>query len=304
MSFVVGTVFAEEARMPEIPDNAATALERIFWRVRESGGTTVKDVWVRVLKAQANTPEFALRHAEVVHLVRRLQLYILALPDDDQTRKRYEGDVVLWYGAVVHTGNWGSNSDASNTLITEDKVNLLGMLGQNLTQQASSDPKPDIAILQQSLGDWNALLEEADLPPDLASKIRAQVEQIEFLLSEAETYGLEPIAEHGRTLFGLGLSVIKVVGTGGKVATAMAGLFEFITHVAVHDYADAGIALLSAFSSIDDVFTIASEQESKKAIESKKQKELTAKQDDDDQVIDGEVVEDDPPESPTPDDGA
>ncbi|GJN97018.1 hypothetical protein NJB18091_23820 [Mycobacterium marinum] len=289
--------------MTDIPDNAATALERIFWRVRESKANTVKDVWVRVLKAGPTTPEFALRHAEVVHLVRRLQLYILALPEGDRTRKRYEGDIVLWYSAVVHTGNWASNIDASNTLIPEDKVNLLGMLGQNLTQQSSLQPKPDIETLRQSLADWNELLEEADLPPDLAASIRGQVDQIDFLLSEAETYGLEPIAEHGRTLFGLGFSVIKVIGAGGKVVSAMKGLFEFITYVSVHDYAQAGVALASVFSSADEVFTLASEQENQKAIEPKRVKELGAKKDDD-EVIEGEVVEDNPPESPTPKNGA
>lgn len=128
--------------MPDIPDNAATALERVFWRVRQSGRNTVKEVWTYVLNAQAHTPEFAIRHAEVVHLVRRLQLYLLALPDDDQTRTRYEGDIVLWYSVVVHTGNWEANSNANATMISEDKINLLGSLGQILSYQSSLKPAP------------------------------------------------------------------------------------------------------------------------------------------------------------------
>ncbi|BBY36513.1 hypothetical protein MMAN_06470 [Mycobacterium mantenii] len=279
--------------MPDIPDNAATALERVFWRVRQSGRNTVKEVWTYVLNAQAHTPEFAIRHAEVVHLVRRLQLYLLALPDDDQTRTRYEGDIVLWYSVVVHTGNWEANSNANATMISEDKINLLGSLGQILSYQSSLKPAPNVEMLKASLAEWATLLEEAELPPDLAAKIRAEIEQIEFLLSEAETYGLEPLAEHGRSLFGLGLSVIKVTGTVGTVVSAMSNLFQFITQVSVNDYGGAVNALAGVFSSVNDVFTLASEEAQQKAIAAKKQKELLAKPDEEpSEVIDGEVVDD------------
>lgn len=115
-------------------------------------------------------------------------------------------------------------------------------------------------MLKASLAEWATLLEEAELPPDLAAKIRAEIEQIEFLLSEAETYGLEPLAEHGRSLFGLGLSVIKVTGTVGTVVSAMSNLFQFITQVSVNDYGGAVNALAGVFSSVNDVFTLASEE--------------------------------------------
>lgn len=289
--------------MTDIPDNPATALERIFWRIRRSGQKTVKNVWITVLNAQPDTPEFAIRHAEVVYIVRRLQLYILSLPEDDKTRVRNEGDIVLWYSAVVHTGNWGSDINAYDSLIAEDKVKLLGSLGENLSLRASVEQKgtqADIETLKASLADWSTMLGEVDLPPDLASKIRAQVDQIEFLLSEVETYGLEPLAEHGRTLFGLGLSVIKVTGEVGTVVTAMSGLFEFITQVTVGDHGQAAVTLAGLFSTVSDVFTLASEDADQKAIAAKEQKALTQKADDDG-AIDGEVVDDDDlPESPTP----
>ena len=287
----------------DIPDNAATALERVFWRVRKSGRATVREVWTHVLKAQPTTPEFAIRHAEVVNLVHRLQLYILSMPEGDRTRQRYEGDIVLWYSAVVCTDNWRSNSNASDTLIAEDKVNLLGSLGEILTQRAELEKRstaPGIETLKQSLADWVTLLDEVDLPPDLAARIRAQVDQIEFLLSEIDTYGLEPIAEHGRTLFGLGFSVIKVVGVVGTVTGAMNSLFEFITQVSVGDVGPAFNALTGLFSSASEVFDLAKAEQ--KAIESKKPKAITQKADSD--VIEGEIVDPDPPESPTPEDGA
>ncbi|ORB06360.1 hypothetical protein BST30_10325 [Mycobacterium mantenii] len=225
--------------------------------------------------------------------MRRLQLYLLALPDDDQTRTRYEGDIVLWYSVVVHTGNWEANSNANATMISEDKINLLGSLGQILSYQSSLKPAPNVEMLKASLAEWATLLEEAELPPDLAAKIRAEIEQIEFLLSEAETYGLEPLAEHGRSLFGLGLSVIKVTGTVGTVVSAMSNLFQFITQVSVNDYGGAVNALAGVFSSVNDVFTLASEEAQQKAIAAKKQKELLAKPDEEpSEVIDGEVVDD------------
>lgn len=277
----------------QIPNNAATALERVFWQVRGSGCQSVKQVWIKVLKAQPDTAEFAIRHAEVVHLVRRLQLYLLALPEGDQTRNRYEGDVVIWYNAVVYTGNWDGNWQAHNSLISADKVNLLGSLGEILSYRAAQETPPDVDTLLASLADWAALLDETELPPDLAAKIRAQVEQIEFLLSEVETYGLEPLVEHGRTLFGLGLSVIKVAGTVGNLVGAMSNLFQFVSQVQVADFPSAAAALGGVFSSVNDVFTLASEEESQKAIQAKEQqKALTAKVVDESasEVIDGEVV--------------
>jgi hypothetical protein len=91
----------------------------------------------------------------------------------------------------------------------------------------NKDEVIDVEKLKVTLAEWSAMLGEVDLLPDLTAKIRLRFEQITFLLSEIETCGYEQLAEHSRTLFGLGFSVIKVAGTIGKVGAAMSGLFQF-----------------------------------------------------------------------------
>lgn len=292
--------------MTDVPDNPATALERIFLQVRKSGHGSPMRVWTKVLKANPNTPEFAVRHAEVVLLVRRLQLFILALPETDPARIIYENDIDAWYNAVSHNGNWSTDSNAFDTMIEEDKVRLLGSLGQILSLRAQAEGnsyKPDVEELRTSLLDWKSLLDDVDLPPELRSKIRAQIEVLEYLLDEVETFGLEPVVEHGRTLFGLGISVLKVTGNVGKVTTAMSGLFTLITQISVSDYGQAANTLAGLFSSVSDVFTLASEEEEQKAIQARQQKQLTAKKEKTSEVVEGEVVAPEPPESPAPEDG-
>lgn len=260
--------------MADIPDNPATALERIFTAVRGSGQNSIKGVWETVLEAHHGTPEFYKRHGEVVNLVSRLHSYLLCLPDTDPTRTRNINDVVLWYQAVVPTRNWDEKFGAWDGLITDYNVRLLGALGHILSLQ-STDAQltaPEIAQLRESLKKWKSVLEDAGLPDALRVEIQQQVEHIEWLLGSAEKFGYEPIVHQSRTLFGMGFSVVKVTGNVAKVATAVGTLFQFITHISVHDYGQAMNALAGLTSSASEVFAIASEQENQTAIEGKKQK--------------------------------
>lgn len=138
--------------MTNIPDNPATALERIFTAVRLSGQTTIKQVWEKVLECEHGTPEFYKRHNEVLTLVSRLHSYLLCLPEGDATRSRNIGDVELWYAAVLPTQNWDKQYGACNELIPEYNVRLLGALGQLLSLQ-STDARlsgPEVAQLREA----------------------------------------------------------------------------------------------------------------------------------------------------------
>ncbi len=262
--------------MADIPNNPATALERIFWKVRSSGGASVRDVWVNVLGAQTDTIEFAQRHSEVVRLVMQLQSLILALPPEDSVRRRNEGDITAWYRAVVFTEDWTSNFQAYDRLIPDHTVRLLGSLGDNLTiRSASGVPSgSDLDRLKSSLDEWRTLLAEADLPDTLAAEVRVQVDHIEWLLGNAETYGYEPVVEQSRNLFATAFTVVKTAGTVSNISTAMVGLFQFITHLGMHDYGQAANAVAGMLSSASEVFDAANEQQ--KAIAGPKTKAIGA----------------------------
>jgi hypothetical protein len=49
--------------MPDFPNNAAKALERIFLKTRDSGANTVRDVWKSVLDTDIDSHDFVSRHS-------------------------------------------------------------------------------------------------------------------------------------------------------------------------------------------------------------------------------------------------
>jgi hypothetical protein len=59
------------------------------------------------------------------------------VPADYSTRIIKIPDIVLWYPAVINTRNWDGNVGAFDVLIAEDKIKLLGSLGENLSPCSS-----------------------------------------------------------------------------------------------------------------------------------------------------------------------
>ncbi|WP_157931770.1 hypothetical protein [Mycobacteroides abscessus] len=283
--------------MTTVPDNPATALERIFDSVRSSGQKSIKGVWTTVLNAQHGTPEFYKRHSEVMALVSRLQLILESLPDDDSTRVRNLGDVPLWYGAVLPIAHWDDqNFKAWAALIPEHNIRLLGSLGEILSHR-TTDAKlsnTDVSRLRASLEEWKKALGETELPEAIRLEVHRQVEHIEWLLSQVDRFGYEPVVQQSRTLFSMGFSVVKAAGKAGNIVTAMSSLFQFITHISVNNYGEAVNALTGMMSAASDLFTVASSEQ--QAIEGKReQKALTQADTSDGEaqsgVIDGEVID-------------
>lgn len=282
--------------MTTVPDNPATALERIFDAVRASGQKSIKGVWVTVLDAPHGTPEFYKRHSEVMALVSRLQLILESLPEDDPTRVRNVGDVPLWYGAVLPIGHWDDqNLNAWVGLIPEHNIRLLGSLGEILSHR-TTDAKltdSDVSRLRESLADWKKALSETQLPDALRLEVQRQVEHIEWLLTQVDRYGYEPVVQQSRSLFSMGFSVVKAAGKAGNVVTAMSSLFQFITHISVQNYGEAINALTGMMSAASDLFTVASSEQ--QAIEGKRERKALTQADSSDEtpseVIDGEVID-------------
>ena len=196
-----------------------------------SGGQNVSDGWTRTLGATPGSLEFVQRHTEVVDLLARVHSYLVALPDNETERELYLQYVPQWYDAVVYRDTWGSSQRPPSVVVRPEILDHLKGLGANLTRR-SRDPsltEGKLAALTNSLEERRKLLEEADLESYLAQQIRTQVDHIEWLLSNVETFGVEPVARGARGLFGLAIPVIAKGGNWrNRVATALVGLVVFL----------------------------------------------------------------------------
>lgn len=222
----------------DIANNPATALEGILRAVVQSGGTTVTAGWERVLEASVDSPEFAMRHGEVVGLFHQVHTYLVGLEPDDVEHVLYLKYVPAWYGAVVFRDRWNHTGIPAGTIIKGPELDHLQGLGVHLRlkyQNAQPDlGEGNLANLTQSLREWRDLLDGAELPSNLAHEIKSQVDHIEWLLSNVEMFGAEPVARGARTLLGLSVPVLALGGKMVKAAgVAMAGLLMFLTPIEV-----------------------------------------------------------------------
>ncbi|MCF8606026.1 hypothetical protein L5I01_21985 [Gordonia sp. HY442] len=217
-----------------IANNPATALEQVLRRVIQSSGKTIGEGWQKALGVDPGTPEFIQRHTEVVGLLARVNDYLLALDDGATEREIYLKYVPAWYEAVVYRESWANTQHPANKAVRSETLDHLRGLGANLSMRSTEPTLTEgkLSELTNSLAEWRNLLDEAGLPAELAQQIRTQVDHIEWLLANVETFGVEPVARGARELFGMSLPVVAMGGNWTrKVAGAMVGLVLFLTPV-------------------------------------------------------------------------
>jgi hypothetical protein len=296
----------------EPPNNPAEALDRLLWRITQSGASSFNDIISEVVGAPVGSVEFVNRHSAVVGLVNELQTFLEALPEGHELKTRHLSDIPAYYNAVVFPGDWGGGLKPRN-IIDQNLIKLLGGLGTTLKVMAAGTTpvEGDIERLEASLTDWEAMVESAGLPDGLRDQIRAQVQKIRDLLTQVDNVGYGPVIRESQSLLGYGIRAFKVAKDVGAVATCFVGLFEFIAHVHVQDWSAAANALTGTFTIMGEALSDArsTEQVGQLALTQVEQLALKAREvtdvvSDAVEVIEGEVVEDDPPESPTPEDGA
>ena len=264
--------------MPNVPANAAKALEEIFWKIRSSGQTRVRDVWAAVLGVNHGTPAFVSRHAEVVKLVDELHRYLTSLPPDDDLRRRHENDVPLWYEVVVNPNDWTSQIDASGQLIQESDIRLIASLGDIMVYKSPDNTftGDEISRLKSALTDWRQMLVEVELPDDLTREIREQLDHIEWLLSRADIFGYKPALNETRSLVSMGLKALVWAPTATAVIDCVTKLTSLVTHFHGGDYGQAANMLVGAFTSMSDAFAVLGKGQ--KALPPGKQQELPPSQ--------------------------
>ena len=215
-----------------IANNPASALERILRKLTASGGQTMSDGWVKTLGATPGTHDFVQRHSEVVNLLAQVHSYLLALPDEQSERGIYLQYVPAWYDAIVFRELWSNAQRPPQNAVRPEILDHLHTLGTIMGMRSPEPMLTDdrLKALTDSLAEWRNLLEETGLEAGLAQEIRRQVDHIEWLLANVETFGVEPVAAGARKLFGLGLPVVAKGGKWKKlVAAAMTGTIMFLT---------------------------------------------------------------------------
>ncbi|BBX24326.1 hypothetical protein MTER_37370 [Mycolicibacter terrae] len=292
----------------EPPNNPAEALDRLLWKIIQSGVAPFRDIIGNAVGAGVGSVEFVNRHSAVVGLINELQTFLDALPDGHELKTRHLSDMPAYYNAVVYPGDWGANVNPS-TIIDANLIKLLGGLGTTLKVMAAGTTPvaADIEKLETSLTEWEAMLESAGLPDGLADQIRGQVKKIRDLLTQVDNLGYGPVIRESQSLLGYGIRALKVAKNVGHVATCYVALFEFIAHVQVQDWGSAANVLTGAFNTMGEALNTARETDQglQLALNGAEQLAIEAKKVAD--VIE-EVVDDasellDAPKSPTPDDG-
>lgn len=216
-------------------NNAAESLHSVLTKVYRSGGSTVGAGWEAALGSPHGTPEFIPRHAEIVSLFQTVHCYLLALSEDHVYREIYEKYLPAWYRAIVFPDSWGSTSQPASKIISEPVLDQLRSLGAHMRRRTVSLDLPEdrLQTLRESLAEWRALLDDSELPPDLADQIKSQVDHIEWLLNNVSTFGTEPIVTGVHTLLGLSVPVLQMGGKWpAKIAAAVAALVIFLAPVA------------------------------------------------------------------------
>lgn len=131
---------------------------------------------------------------------------------------------------------WGSlisiraTAPAANIIdpLSLDQLRGLGRVLHRTSGQELSEGA--VHSLRESLREWRELLAEAGIPADLAERIRGQVDMIDWLLANQETFGTEPVIRESRSLVGMSVEVLGAVpAKAKKVAVALSSIVYMLT---------------------------------------------------------------------------
>lgn len=254
-----------------VPNNPAEALARLLRSVTQSGQNTFGNAWAVVLDAPVTSSEFVLRHSAVVGLVSEVQTYLESLPADDELRDQHLEDMPIYYGVVVYHGDWNQQLQSVAALIADTQLRLLAALGTTIKYRGvfPDIAEADVDKLRETLHEWETMLDEATLPEGIDGEIRAQLATIHELLGQADKLGYGPLVKEVETLFGKAVRVAKYVEDAKKVTACVTGLFGFLTHLHVGDYASAANVLTAGFQMMGEALQTAhTEANPMRAIES------------------------------------
>lgn len=249
------------------PVNAAKALHRVLDTLSKPSGSLAES-WKQFLQCPLNSPEFAMRHSEIVGLLTRIASRINSI-ENDVDRQMHLAQIPRWHAAIVFRDAKWSEMHA-NRLITQDSgLYQLATLGTLFDYQFGYDEytisSGNVGALLDSLNDWLTLLDESpNLPRTLKQEIRAQVMHIRWLLSHSTILGSQPIVEQIRSLAGRGFEIVAAMPARvqelPKWAKVLGGTVAILA--SLHTGVDHTVGIVEGINELVTVVAEAKEQES------------------------------------------
>lgn len=183
----------------------AHALHDLLDNLRACQKPLLQHAWAEVLGAPFGQPEFARRHTEAAVLLDSTLRAIEALPDP-RTRSRYGSYANSWWTAVIGpTWQWGAQIKVEGVL-SQDHLNLLAAAADTISSHyagtAAAPNSLDLARVGEQCAEWRDLLESTDLAQSLKLGLREKLEQLQWLLDNAERFGAARVAQAGEQALG------------------------------------------------------------------------------------------------------
>lgn len=292
------TLRAEGGRTKLTIENPATALQAILRRIIQTKSGDLRNAWHAILEAPVGSGEFARRHSAVINLWQEVHNLLSGLPDGDAEREQYLGYMSHYYNVLVYPQGWNVGPDGIGNATTID--HLTGIASTFRYRVLTPPPATDDAIarLRVSISEWRDILDEAGFDEKFANELHAQLNHLGWLLDNMTLFGARPVVEASMSLAGASIVAMGTKPSFAKrIGKATAGFVAFVT--LFNPVVDQATGMIEGMTELRDavieLITPPKEIEGPPDI-----KQLTTGHDRN--VIEGEVV--DPPESPTPEEGA
>jgi hypothetical protein len=280
-------------------DNPALVLRDIL-RSLARGSALIRVRWEELLGAAPGTHLFAMRHSDVIGVWKQVNDLLLGLRETDDARTQYLAYMPRYYEALVFQGDWARQpSEATSERMVVDHLTGIATMLQyrGLANPALSGDAID--RLKASITEWRGIIAEAMFDEKFATELNAQVNHLEWLLDNVSLLGSRPVVEASQKLVGASVVAMgKKPSFAKRIGRATAAFVAAVT--VFHTVVDETAGMIDGVKDLrDSVVELVSPQKELEA--PKKPKELPAGSS---TVVEGGVVADNPPESPTPEEGA
>lgn len=225
----------------------------------------------------------------------------MALPADTDGKGQFMQYLPAWYEAITYRSTWNNTNHPPSSIADPQVVSQLTGLAYAFNLHSLTTRTPSgIAIkqLKDSLKEWHSILDDAEFDEKLRNELRAHVNRLDAVLSNNLILGTEPVIEASKNLMGAAFAAMGRSAGSFKVrvGAALVGLVAFLGG------ADEAIEHVNGIvEGVIEMRTNVRElMDPPAAIEQRETPQLKSGTPDE-SVIDAETVEDDPPESSTPD---
>lgn len=253
------------------------ALQAILKVVNDPGaGKSLQQRWQQAIGVSTRSPEFAIRHAEVVGLLTETVRQIKSLPAN--ARADYEPSILPWWNVVVAPDSaWGNG--ITGNIVQPEHIRILGALGQVIeSRMEATSAAPGgfkIEAIREQCEEWKNTLADIGLSANLRNLLIERIDHLIWVVEHADLLGYARVARAADELTGqLAMATPRVPDEYRKRWT---------------DRFKAWTGVLIAFTAFNVSATTAIESSTNLA------KQIESSVNDVMDIVDGEVVEEDEP---------